>query len=46
MQKLDEGLGSSKVLLPGEGRSIPAGPFDFKVKVEGAETGGAFALAE
>lgn len=46
MQKVKYDIGAGKVFHAGEGRVIPAGPFDMRIKVESAETGGAFALGE
>lgn len=45
MQKVNN-ISAAKVLHPGEGRVVPAGPFDMRIKVESAETGGAFAFGE
>lgn len=46
MQSIDTDVRNSRVLGPGKGRAVPAGLFDLNVKVESAETGGAYALIE
>jgi mannose-6-phosphate isomerase-like protein (cupin superfamily) len=46
MQRVDADVSSGRVLAAGHGRAVRAGPFDMRVKVESAETGGAFAFIE
>ncbi len=46
MQGFDDNLDGCKLLAAGEGRAIPSGSLELRVKVESAETGAAFALSE
>ena len=46
MRSVDTDVRSGRVLGPGEGRAVPGGPLETVVKVESAETGGAFAFIE
>ena len=46
MNSTETDLRAGRMLGPGEGREVPGGVLETVVKVESAETGGAFALVE